>query len=198
MARGTQEPPSWIEVPLVIEAIHRMLGPGLETKRIEVRRESAGEIPRVFLRRGDLEQILLNLVYNARDAMPAGGSLFLRSRAEDGGVVIEVEDTGEGMTAEVRQRVFEPFFTTKRAGSGLGLDICRSIVWDCDGRIDLDSEPKRGTRVRIWLPRLAERLRAQAGTEGENESGTGPGASERTETGADPGTGAGVGAGGDD
>jgi signal transduction histidine kinase len=163
MARGTQEPPAWADLPLVLESVHRMLGPSLEAKGIEVRREVTGPLPRVFLRRGDFEQVLLNLVYNARDAMPGGGQLAMRCRPEDGGVAVEVADTGEGMTEEVRRRIFEPFFTTKGSGSGLGLDISRSIIWDYDGRIDIESEPGRGTTVRFWLPRFSERLRQAAG-----------------------------------
>jgi len=165
MARGTKEPPAWIEIPGILESLHRMLGASLEGRRIEVRREVAGPVPRIYARRGDLEQVLLNLIYNARDAMPEGGELALRCWEEDGGARLEVADTGTGMSEDVKQRIFEPFFTTKRTGSGLGLDIARSILWDYDGRIEIESEAGRGTVVRCWLPRVAERLREAAEAE---------------------------------
>ena len=166
VARGAAEPAGWSDLSLVLEAVSRMIGPSLTGKRIEVRTEFAASLPPVYLRRGDMEQLFLNLVYNARDAMPGGGTLTLRCRADgDGegdGVRIDVIDTGTGMSEEVRRRVFEPFFTTKEAGSGLGLDICRSIVWDYDGSIQVESVPGQGTTITVRLPRLAERLREQA------------------------------------
>jgi signal transduction histidine kinase len=178
VARGAAEPAGWSDLSLVLETVSRMIGPSLTGKRIEVRTDFATPLPPVFLRRSDMEQLFLNLVYNARDAMPGGGTLTLRCRADgDGdadGVRVEVIDTGTGMTEEVRGRVFEPFFTTKETGSGLGLDICRSIVWDYDGSIQVASAPGQGTIVAVRLPRLAERLREQA--EGVRaQAGTAPG-----------------------
>jgi signal transduction histidine kinase len=149
-----------------------MIGPSLGGKKIEVRTEFAPGLPRIFLRRGDMEQLFLNLVYNARDAMPGGGVLTLRCRPDEDGVAVEIVDTGVGMSEETRARVFEPFFTTKESGSGLGLDICRSIAWDYDGSIQLESAPGRGTTVRVRLPRVAVRLRELAEkTPGGNDVG---------------------------
>ena len=112
---------------------------------------------------GNLEMVILNLVLNAQDAMPDGGSIALRVRSGETGadgprgfVTLEVEDTGEGMTDEVRLRAFEPFFTTKEPGrgTGLGLSIVHGIVEQMDGRVDLHSVPGEGTRFRFHLPRL--------------------------------------------
>ena len=111
---------------------------------------------------GNLEMVILNLVLNAQDAMPDGGSITLRVRdGEEGGdgapgeVTLEVEDTGEGMTEEVRLRAFEPFFTTKEPGrgTGLGLSIVHGIVEQMDGRVELESVPGKGTRFRFHIPR---------------------------------------------
>jgi PAS domain S-box-containing protein len=104
--------------------------------------------------RGQLEQVLLNLALNARDAMPDGGSLTFETRLAGDAVVLTVRDTGAGMTEEVKARAFEPFFTTKAAGkgSGLGLSMVHGIVTQSGGEVELDSAPGRGTACRIALP----------------------------------------------
>jgi PAS domain S-box-containing protein len=106
-----------------------------------------------------IEQILLNLCTNARQAMPKGGKLRLAARRVPGEAlgqpaqcVLDVSDDGEGMTDEVRQRVFEPFFTSRPGGTGLGMSVVFGVVQDHHGSIDIESVPARGTRVRIVLP----------------------------------------------
>ncbi len=161
-SQGATEPARWTDLNGILEGILRMLGPSLEAQGIRSYRELMPRPPTVFLRRGEMERLFLNLIYNARDAMPKGGALTLRTQPEGAGMRLDVIDTGEGIPDEIRKRIFEPFFTTKASGSGLGLDISRSIVWDYDGRLELDSTPGHGTRVSVWLPRLAERLRPEA------------------------------------
>jgi two-component system cell cycle sensor histidine kinase/response regulator CckA len=111
-----------------------------------------------------LEQILINLVVNARDAMPRGGRLTIGTRSDPTGdwVTLIVADTGAGMDEATRARIFEPFFTTKGAGkgTGLGLATVQRIVKQCDGSIELTSEPGNGTVFRINLPRVAHTARA--------------------------------------
>jgi two-component system cell cycle sensor histidine kinase/response regulator CckA len=103
---------------------------------------------------GQMQQVLLNLAINARDAMPGGGVLTLRSGAFGGEVFLEVEDTGEGMDETTRARIFEPFFTTKEVGkgSGLGLAVVHGIVQQHGGRIEVESRLGKGSRFRIVLP----------------------------------------------
>ena len=106
--------------------------------------------------RGQLEQVLVNLVVNASDAMPGGGRLVIRSGSEaDGSSWVEVEDTGMGIPEGIRPRIFEPFFTSKGAGkgTGLGLSVVHGIVTQHGGRVELDSEEGRGSRFRVVLPR---------------------------------------------
>jgi signal transduction histidine kinase len=99
-----------------------------------------------------LHRAISNLVLNAMDAMPQGGTLTLRTRNEDGRPLIEVEDTGAGMTAEERERIFTPYYTSKVGGTGLGLAIVQSVVSDHGGRVLVQSEVGRGTTFVIELP----------------------------------------------
>jgi CheY-like chemotaxis protein len=103
--------------------------------------------------------VFINLLVNAAQAIQPGhadrNTISVTARTDAAGwAVIEIEDTGSGMSHEVQKRIFEPFFTTKEvgAGTGLGLSICRGIVSSLGGRIELDSEPGRGTCVRVALP----------------------------------------------
>ena len=101
-----------------------------------------------------LELAVLNLVVNARDAMPEGGRIQLRTRADAETVTVEVRDTGKGMTPEVLARATEPFFTTKaHQGSGLGLAQVAAFARQCGGDCEIESAPDAGTTVRITLPR---------------------------------------------
>jgi len=100
-----------------------------------------------------VHRALSNLVLNAMDAMPNGGTLTLRTRSEADHVVIEVADTGTGLTPEECGRIFTPYYTSKQHGTGLGLAIVQSVVSDHGGRISVHSEPERGTRFVIELPK---------------------------------------------
>jgi two-component system nitrogen regulation sensor histidine kinase NtrY len=107
-----------------------------------------------------LHRAISNLVLNAMDAMPEGGTLTLRTRSEDGRVLIEVADTGWGLTPEECERIFTPYYTSKQHGTGLGLAIVQSVVSDHGGRIRVQSEAGRGTTFVIELPRNAEMARS--------------------------------------
>jgi signal transduction histidine kinase/CheY-like chemotaxis protein len=101
----------------------------------------------------EMREALLNLVLNALDAMPAGGSLRLAVSRDDARAVVTVEDTGEGMSADVQERIFEPYYTTKgAAGTGLGLAVVYGIVQRHDGTVEVESHPGVGTRFTIRLP----------------------------------------------
>jgi two-component system, NtrC family, nitrogen regulation sensor histidine kinase NtrY len=112
-----------------------------------------------------LHRALSNLVLNAMDAMHDGGELTLRTRAQNGSVVIEVGDTGCGMTREECERIFTPYYTSKQHGTGLGLAIVQSVISDHHGRITVRSEPGRGTAFVIELPRNLELAQVAGGVE---------------------------------
>lgn len=105
-----------------------------------------------------LHRALSNLVLNAMDAMPDGGALALRTRSDDGNVVVEVSDTGSGLTPEECERIFTPYYTSKKHGTGLGLAIVQSVVSDHGGRISVRSQPGKGTMFVIELPNNVEAL----------------------------------------
>jgi signal transduction histidine kinase/ActR/RegA family two-component response regulator len=109
--------------------------------------------------RGQLEQVIMNLAMNARDAMPEGGDLILRTRAQGDQVLLEVSDSGPGIDPALRERIFEPYFTTKTAGpvrgTGLGLATVYGIITSMQGTIGVHERAPRGTTFRIALPAVA-------------------------------------------
>jgi signal transduction histidine kinase len=111
-----------------------------------------------------LYRAIANLVLNAVDAMPQGGTLTVRTRDEQGSARIEVSDTGAGIKPEERARLFTPYYTSKPHGTGLGLAIVQSIISDHGGRISVDSAPGRGTTFIIELPPNSDKLPAGQGT----------------------------------
>src|SRR5215475_1639385 len=143
----------------VIDRCVRLVNHQLELKNIELQLNLANDLAPVRCDPGQIEQVLLALVMNAIDAMPNGGTLILGTRKARSGsdVQVEVRDDGVGMPPEVLQNMFEPFFTTKERGRGLGLGlaISRQIVERHQGRIEVKSEPGRGTVFTITLPMQA-------------------------------------------
>jgi signal transduction histidine kinase/ActR/RegA family two-component response regulator len=146
--------PEVLEVNAVIEHLRKLLGSFLgEDVRLEL--ALTPDTGRVRADRTELEQVLLNLVTNARDAMPGGGTITIRTgRAADGAVVLEVVDTGTGIAPDAQAHLFEPFFTTKEVGkgTGLGLATVRDIVSRAGGAIQVTSGVGNGTRITVTLP----------------------------------------------
>src|SRR5262245_24605122 len=119
--------------------------------RIDVRAELRS-VPPLWLDTGQVQQVVLNLLTNAAEAMPAGGLVRIATRAVPGGGEIEIEDHGDGIAPDVRDRLFHPFFTTKAEGTGLGLSISQRIVEAHGGHIRFESHPGRGTTFFVFLP----------------------------------------------
>lgn len=124
-------------------------------------------IPMIEGQESELRQLFTNLIFNAVDAMPDGGKIAIKTRRRGRYAIVEVSDTGVGMDEETKSRIFEPFFTTKPEGSGLGLSICRRIVAEHGGSIEVESVPGKGTTFTVTLPIAEAYLKAEAGeTEG--------------------------------
>ncbi len=121
-------------------------------RKIRAHTELDSSLPPIPADSDQLGRALRNLVLNAMDAMPDGGTLSVRTRASEAGVRIEVADSGQGLTSEECERLFTPYYTTKQHGTGLGLAIVQSVVSDHHGRISVTSEPGRGATFVLDLP----------------------------------------------
>ncbi|HJV66714.1 MAG TPA: HAMP domain-containing sensor histidine kinase [Geomonas sp.] len=143
-----------VELVPLMEKIVELLRAQGALKRLEVSVEEEPGVPPVQADPNQLEQLLINLVMNAKDAMPKGGKLQLKARREGGEVLLEVIDNGEGMPPEHLPLVFDPFFTTKEPGkgTGLGLAIAARIAESCGGRLNAESELGKGSRFVLRLP----------------------------------------------
>ncbi len=123
-----------------------------EKAGVKVEKKLSPNVARINMDPDLMKQAFLNLVLNAIQAMPTGGVLTIESVAEKGGTVVKVSDTGVGISTENRKRLFTPFFTTKKNGTGLGLAIVYRIIQHHIGKIDVESEPGKGTTFIIRIP----------------------------------------------
>ncbi|MGH7972001.1 MAG: two-component system sensor histidine kinase NtrB, partial [Limisphaerales bacterium] len=136
----------------VVLRTFELLEPELENRGLHVRTRLARQLPLSPLDAVQIQQVLVNLIKNAMQAMTKGGTLTLQTGEGSEGVWVSVADTGGGIPQDQLNRIFEPFYTTKKKGSGLGLMIVQRIVRAHAGRIELESQVGRGTTFRIWLP----------------------------------------------
>ena len=167
VARPDPDDPVRTDVNLLVARLDRLVRSVVGAKVTTAVTLAPGLRP-VAVHPSDLTQVVLNLVTNARDAMPDGGTLTVRTASQPGGpdrpgwpaevpagefVVLTVADTGVGMDEATRLRVFDPLFTTKGQGTGVGLMAVREIVTRAGGHIEIESEPGWGTQARVYLPR---------------------------------------------
>jgi len=143
----------------VVDKTLELLRPELENRGLHVKTKLQSRLPLAPLDPTQMQQVLVNLVKNAMQAMTKGGTLTLQTGEGSDGVWLSVADTGGGIPQEQINRIFEPFFTTKKKGSGLGLMIVQRIIRAHGGRIELESLVGRGTTFRIWLPLHERRQR---------------------------------------
>jgi len=143
----------------VVQKSVALLQPELDNRGLDVKTKLARSLPAVPVDATQIQQVLVNLIKNAMQAMTRGGTLTLQTGEAEDGVWVSVADTGSGIPPEQINRIFEPFFTTKKKGTGLGLMIVQRIVRAHGGRIELESHAGRGTTFRVWLPSYERKTR---------------------------------------
>ena len=150
--RDTELKPT--EIAGGLQEITDMLNRQASVRNVELLIDVEEKLPSVLIDPVELEQVLMNLIHNSFHALPNGGHIHIIARSERNEVFVEVKDDGAGIPPEDLERIFEPFFTTKPVGkgTGLGLSVCYGIVQSWGGRIEAESEPGKGTVMRIRIP----------------------------------------------
>jgi PAS domain S-box-containing protein len=143
---------------LVQESV-RFLKPELDQAKVKVKLDLRPDMPAMPLDADQMKQAIYNLIRNASQAMPKGGTLTISGSYTDFEVRLSFEDTGKGISAEQMGRLFQPFSTTRPTGTGLGLLIVRRIIREHGGEIDIESRVGQGTRVSLWLPLVERKVR---------------------------------------
>ena len=152
-SRREEKATTLVDVNMVVEDTLKLARRGMKFKEIEVEKRY-GDVPKLEANMGELQQVLLNLIINAVQAMQGKGTLILETREEAGNVVMVVSDTGPGIEKKDIENIFNPFYTTKEPGkgTGLGLSIVYQIIYNMGGRINVDSRPGAGTSFAIQIP----------------------------------------------
>ena len=140
------------DVGALVAEVVRFVTPELERAGVTPHVRVDPAAPEVRFDEAQIRAALLNLVRNAREAMPRGGALTIEVTPENGGVRVTVDDEGEGIPEEIRGSLFDPFFTTKQKGTGLGLAVTREILEAHGGSIRCEAGAAKGTRFTLWLP----------------------------------------------
>jgi two-component system, NtrC family, sensor kinase len=143
-----------VEVNRVLDDTIQLLEPQLRHSQVEIVRHYGQELMPAQGNASKLQQVFMNLILNARDAMPEGGRLTIQTRMVETSLVIDFRDTGQGIEPENIARIYDPFFTTKDVGqgTGLGLAISYGIIQEHGGRIFVESRPNEGAHFTIKLP----------------------------------------------
>jgi two-component system, NtrC family, sensor histidine kinase HydH len=155
-ARAGEPELALVDLNVEVSEFIEFFRPEAQAARLELSPHLSTDLPAVRVDRDLFRQVLLNLARNAREAMPAGGSLEFLSRRSEDWVELALIDNGPGMSKETRAKVCEVFFSTKPNGSGLGLPTVRKIIERHGGTLQIDSEPGRGTRITLRLPVVGE------------------------------------------
>lgn len=156
-ARPPQPAKRLVDLRQLVQQTADLVSARAEQQHVALHRELPSRAAQVEADGGQIKQVLLNLLFNALDALPGGGNVVIRVRDEFAsdrpGYSLRVADDGIGLPADLGPRIFEPFVSTKETGTGLGLPICRRIVEAHGGQIDADNLPQGGAAFTLWLPR---------------------------------------------
>ena len=153
-ARDRESQKTMADINVIIEKSLNILENEFRLRHIRLNKQLAGSMARTMLDGHQWEQVFVNLLLNAIQAIERNGVITVRSQVPPGKefIVVEIEDTGCGIPADHLDKIFEPFFSTKKEGTGLGLAVSYGIIQSHQGRITVDSEPGKGSRFRITLP----------------------------------------------
>ncbi len=151
-----------VDLHIVLEETLTLVQHPFKTARVAIARNYGAGAPRILGSATRLQQVFLNLFMNARDAMPGGGMIEVRTAVHNGTVEVEITDTGAGIPPENLHRIFDPFFTTKAAGrgTGLGLSVSYGIIKEHAGKVDVRSMPGKGTSFRLEFPAARKAVHA--------------------------------------
>lgn len=152
LARSGVRPVERAPLGTIVESALAILGTRLKRAGVVLEMKIPEDLPEVNASRGGMEQLFLNLFTNALESMSAGGKLKVQARRAGTRVEVKVSDNGSGIPPGQLKKIHEPFYTTKEEGFGLGLAICRSILWENDGTMSIDSQLGKGTVVTVLLP----------------------------------------------
>lgn len=164
--RPTQPQLQRVQLRELLDECVRFLQPEIEQAKVRLKLDLRADLPSMLLDGNQMKQAVYNLIRNACQAMPNGGTLTISGTFTDFEVRLSFEDTGKGISSEQMNKLFQPFATTRSTGTGLGLLIVRRIVREHGGEIDIESREGQGTRVSLWLPLVEKRVRMlEAGAE---------------------------------
>jgi two-component system NtrC family sensor kinase len=143
-----------VDLNSLVEKVLALTAKQLRTAAVEVKTSLAASLPSIKGAPSELQQVLLNLVLNASDAMPDGGSLFIETSADATHAEVVVRDSGVGIAPDIQRKIFEPFFSSRQGGGGvgLGLYLSKNIIEIHQGSIQVESQERKGTTFRIRLP----------------------------------------------
>lgn len=174
-ARPTKPKLKFHDIEMIVDGVYLLLAPKMQKRNIQFLPDFGGDVPQVYVDETQIEQVVLNLFLNAIDAMPGGGKLKVSTfnkklrildnekeslnvdENELNYVLVEISDTGTGISEENFEKIFNPFFTTKTEGVGLGLSICSRLIEENGGKIDVVSEWGKGTTFVLALPAFVHR-----------------------------------------
>jgi len=143
-----------VNVKALFEDVRVLMESEAFLKNISIKEDFPGSLPAIQVDCEQIKQVLINIIRNSFEAMPEGGTIYIKASALEQGkqVCLEISDTGEGMTQETLRQMFMPFFTTKDSGTGLGLAVSQAIVESHGGRMEVISDIGKGTTTCLYLP----------------------------------------------
>ena len=153
-ARVSEPQKSHTDMQRCVDEVLSVIEPQLQKEGITIQKEFHGEITRLIVDAQKIQQVLMNLLLNAQQAMPGGGCITVRTFLQKDMLAVEIADTGVGISDKNIDRIFDPFFTTKEAGrgTGLGLSVSYGIIKQHGGKIEVFSSPGNGSTFQIMLP----------------------------------------------